>query len=154
MSGSIGYREQTATRDDIHAHLTACDRQFSPPLSSRVELGDYAGKLAERAFTFEAWHESTLAGLVAAYFPDVADHPGFISNVSVLQDFSGRGMATRLMERCMARARTLRLHELRLEVADTQSSAIHLYRKFGFVESARHGAHLTMQLILAGTRKP
>jgi len=147
----IHYREQTASRDDIHTHLLACDDQFIPRLSSRVNLRDYSSKLFEQARTFEAWHEQSLAGLVAVYFPDPVNHPGFISNVSVLRSFSGAGLASGLMDRCTAKARQLGLRELRLEVALTNCLAIHLYRKFKFIECGRTSTNLTMQLTLAGT---
>lgn len=148
---SIHYREQTASREDIQAHLAACDDQFLPKLSSRVSLRDYSSKLFEQACTFEAWHEQSLAGLVAAYFQDPVDRSGFISNVSVLRDFSGEGLASSLMDRCTEKARKLGLRELRLEVASANSRAIRLYRKFKFVECARTSATLTMRLTLAGT---
>jgi ribosomal protein S18 acetylase RimI-like enzyme len=148
---SIHYREQSASREDIQTHLAACDGQFFPKLSSRVDLRDYSSKLFEQACTFEAWHERSLAGLVAAYFQDSVGHSGFISNVSVLRDFSGEGLASDLMDRCTEKARKLGLRELRLEVAPTNSPAIHLYRKFKFVECGRTSTNLTMQLTLAGT---
>lgn len=148
---SIHYREQTATREDIHAHLAACDDQFLPRLSSRVNLRDYSSKLFERACTFEAWHNLSLAGLVVAYFQDPVDRSGFISSVSVLRDFSGSGLASSLVDRCTEKARKLELRELRLEVASANFPAIRLYRKFNFVECGRTSTHLTMRLTLAGT---
>ena len=151
MPSSIYYREQTASRVDIQAHLAACDDQFSPRLSARVNVHDYASKLFEQACTFEAWHEQSLAGLVAAYFHDPAGHCGFISNVSVLQRFSGGGLASRLMDMCTEKARKLRVRELRLEVASANSAAIRLYHKFKFVECGGSSTNLTMRLTLAGT---
>jgi ribosomal protein S18 acetylase RimI-like enzyme len=151
MVSSIHYREQTASREDIQTHLTACDGQFFPRLSSRVNLCDYSSKLFEQACTFEAWHEQSLAGLVAVYFQDTVDRSGFISNVSVLQAYSGEGLASGLMGRCTEKARKLGLRELRLEVATVNSPAIHLYRKFEFVECGRTSTNLTMQLMLSGT---
>jgi ribosomal protein S18 acetylase RimI-like enzyme len=148
---SIHYREQTASREDIQMHLVACDGQFLPKLSSRVNLHDYSCKLFEQACTFEAWHEQSLAGLIAGYFQDPVDRSGFISNVSVLRDYSGEGLASGLMDRCTEKARKLGLRALRLEVAPANSPAIHLYRKFKFVECGRTSTNLTMQLMLAGT---
>lgn len=152
MTVSItNYREQTATREDIHTHLAACDNQFYPKLSSRVNLREYSSKLFEQACTFEAWHERSLAGLVAAYIQDSVNRSGFISNVSVLRDFSGQGLASGLIDRCTEKARKVGLRELRLEVARANSPAIRLYRKLKFVECGRTSTILTMQLTLAGT---
>ena len=148
----IYFRQQTASCEDIQTHLTACDDQFLPRLSSRVHLREYSCKLFDQACTFEAWYDQLLVGLVAAYLQDSVDHCGFISNVSVLRDFSGEGLASRLMDVCTKRARELEMRELRLEVASTNSAAICLYEKFKFVELGRTTPSLTMQLTLSGTK--
>ena len=150
-STGISFRQQTASCVDIQAHLTACGDQFIPKLSSRVNLRDYSCKLFDRACTFEAWHDQLLVGLVAAYLHDSVEHCGFISNVSVLREFSGKGLASRLMDVCTKRARELEMRELRLEVASANSAAIRLYEKFKFVELGRTTPNVTMQLTLSGT---
>ncbi len=147
---SIYLRQQTASCEDIQTHLTACDDQFLPRLSSRVNLRDYSCKLFDQACTFEAWYDQLLVGLVAAYLHDSVDRCGFISNVSVLRDFSGEGLGSRLMDVCTKRARELEMRELRLEVASANSAAIHLYERLKFVELGRTVPNLTMQLTLRG----
>ena len=101
---SMQYRRDTATTDDVHAHLTRCDADFTPPLSARLDLGDYAAKLAERAARFEAWDGGRLVGLVAAYVTPGASE-AFISNVSVVPELRGHGVAAALVGDCIDRAR-------------------------------------------------
>ncbi len=147
----IHYDEQTASPKAIETHLIACDEQFLPRLSRRVNLKDYSSKLFKQAKIFEAWYGEELAGLIAVYFPERMGNSGFISNVSVLKQFSRQDIASTLMQRCIDRAREMDLSELRLEVTLTNAPAIQLYRKFEFAECGSTATHLTMRRNLAGT---
>jgi ribosomal protein S18 acetylase RimI-like enzyme len=129
----LQYRRDTATTDEVHAHLTRCDADFTPPLSARLDLRDYAAKLAERAARFEAWDGGQLVGLVAAYLTPGA--PGaFISNVSVVSELRGNGVAAALVADCIDRARGSGAATITLEVATADRAAARFYEKLGFTE--------------------
>ena len=128
---SVQYRRDTATTDDIHAHLTRCDADFTPPLSERLDLGEYAAKLAEQAARFEAWDEGRLVGLVAAYVTPGGPE-AFISNVSVVPELRGHGVAAALVADCIDRARGSGAAKLTLEVATADRAAGRFYEKLGF----------------------
>ena len=117
---------------DILKHLLECDERFSPPLSSRVSLMDYAKKLEGLADRFEAWDSDRLVGLVAAYIRNSNKNEGFISSVSVCNDFSGQGIGSLLMHRCLESASAYGLAKLSLEVAELDMRACAFYRKLGF----------------------
>src|SRR3954468_8964943 len=128
---SLLYRRDTATSGDVYAHLTHCDADFTPPLSARLDLEDYAAKLAERAARFEAWDGGRLVGLVAAYVTPGAPE-AVISNVSVVSELRGHGGAAALVADCIDRARGSGAATLRLEVATADRAAGQFYEKFGF----------------------
>jgi ribosomal protein S18 acetylase RimI-like enzyme len=128
---SLQYRRDTATSDDVHAHLTRCDADFTPPLSARLDLGNYAAKLAERAARFEAWDGGRLVGLVAAYVTPGAPN-AFISNVSVVPELRGNGVAAALVADCIDRARRSGAATITLEVATADEAAGRFYEKLGF----------------------
>src|SRR3954470_23597376 len=128
---SLQYRRDTATSDDVHAHLTRCDADFTPPLSARLDLGDYAAKLAERAARFEAWDGDQLVGLVAAYVTPGAPE-AFISNVSVVSELRGNGVAAALVADCIDRARESGAATRRLEGGTADKAAGRFYEKLGF----------------------
>ena len=128
---SLQYRRDTATTADVLAHLTRCDADFTPPLSARLDLRDYAAKLAERAARFEAWDGGRLVGLVAAYVTPGAS-AAFISNVSVVSELRGRGVAAALVGDCIDRARGSGAAMLKLEVATADRAAGRFYEKLGF----------------------
>src|SRR3954469_18273874 len=129
----VRYRRDTATTDDVHAHLARCDADFTPPLSARLDLGDYAAKLAGRAARFEAWDGGQLVGLVAAYVTPGAPE-AFISNVSVVSELRGHGVAATLVASCIDRARGMGAATLTLEVATADRAAGRFYEKLGFTD--------------------
>lgn len=127
----MNYRLDTAGPAQLLAHLRGADAGFAPPLSTRVDLADYAQKLATRARRVEAWLGDTLVGLIAVYAND-AEQGGFITNVSVLPEHHGQGIAGELLRRTLALAAELRLPRLRLEVYADNTAALALYRRHGF----------------------
>ena len=128
----ISYKIKTATDHDIYIHLTDCNDTFIPSLAERVNITEYSRKIYEKSITFEAWTGQLFIGCIAAYFNDHVDGSAFITNVSVLQRFSGLGIASRLMEMCIKYAKENNFIELRLEVDKLNKPAISLYNKFGF----------------------
>jgi ribosomal protein S18 acetylase RimI-like enzyme len=93
----IFYRRGSATKAEILAHLIRCDRDFLPPLHTWVDVEEYSTKIAARAVRLEAWKDETLVGLVAAYLNDREARSGFITNVSVLREFTRRGIGAKLV---------------------------------------------------------
>lgn len=128
----VSYRICTATKDAIIDHLTHCDKQFSPPLSSRVNLELFASKIDGNAATFEAWDELRLIGLVSCYVNDSNKQRAFINHVAVSHHYTGHGVATNLVEMCLEYVRSQAFKEVHLEVFITNQPAIRLYQRLGF----------------------
>ncbi len=149
----IEFREGTATKEDIQAHLEGCDRDFSPNLSLKVNIGEYSRKISARAKTFEAWSGKALVGLVAAYMNDPGTRTGFITSVSVAKEFMGRGIASALLDHCLNRSRQEGMKAVRLEVSLESLEAIRLYKNFGFSEIVRKGETVSMELEISGKRQ-
>lgn len=133
-----------ATGNLILVHLKDCDAGFIPPLSSKVDLWEYSQKMEKYSTTFEAWSGEILTGLVAAYFNDPAKKKGFITNVSVLPAFKGKGIASQLMEKAIQFAKDGGFESVELEVKPHNSVAIHLYSRFGFVRGEENENVLKM----------
>jgi len=150
----IEFREGGATREDIHAHLEACDRDFTPSLSHKVNIAEYSTKIKARARTFEAWSGKALVGLVAAYMNDSGTRVGFITSVSVAREYMGRGIASTLLGHCLDRSRLEGIKALRLEVSAESGEALRLYRSFGFFEVGREGGTVSMELEISEKRQP
>ena len=127
MSGEITFHQCQADAEALEAHLRACDLDFDVPLSQRVDIGEYARRLAEKAERIEAWQDGQLVGLVAAY-PNSAPSSAFITNVSVLGAVRGRGLAERLVREALSRLGDLGSPRVELEVSRGAAPAIALYR--------------------------
>lgn len=143
----LQFHRDRADAAALLAHLHAADARFVPPLSQRVRLPDYAAKLATQALREEAWADGALVGLIAWYGND-AEAGGYISNVSVLDGWRGQGLADRLLQSCVARAREGGLPRLSLHLHPDNAPALALYRRHGFVPGPLQDAQLTMTLPL------
>lgn len=148
MSAGIAYRLNLADETRIAGHLKACDAEFVPRLSTRVQITDYAMKIVANATRFEAWADDTLIGLVAAYCNDLETHIAHITSVSVCRDWKGKGIAGELMTLCIAHAAASGMKRITLEVGDKNAAAIGLYAKYGFVAAGGETDMMTMSLDL------
>jgi ribosomal protein S18 acetylase RimI-like enzyme len=145
---AIAYRINTATVERIALHLKDCEARFVPILSGRVDVNAYAAKIGGNAVRFEAWSDDVLVGLLAAYCNDRERRVAYITSVSVLEQWSGGGIATRLLQRCVEYVKLQRLRRISLEVAGGHASAIHLYEKYGFTAGETNGSMIKMNLDL------
>jgi len=148
MSELVEYRLNTASETEIGEHLRACDADFVPPLSGRAEIKDYARKITNKAARIEAWSGGMLVGLVAAYCNDRESRIAYITSVSILKEWMGKGIATRLMNQCVEHAKASGMRQIRLEVAKNNTPAIRLYEKSGFVEGEANPPFVSMNLYL------
>jgi ribosomal protein S18 acetylase RimI-like enzyme len=146
MNCKIEFCENQASVAQIAKHLHACDHVFVPPLSHRVPIDDYAHRIIDKAVRFEAWEDGELVGLVAIYCNDARSRVAFITNVSVLLEWQGRGIASQLVTRCTGHANSLGFSRIELEVGQMNAVAIAFYNKHGFVIDRENGGASTMYL--------
>lgn len=144
----INYFLNKASEAAIYNHLSACDADFVQTLIERVDIAEYSCKIFNRAARFEAWAGDVLVGLVAAYCNDQTKHMTYITSVSVLGEWQGKGIAAQLICRCIEHAEGLGMQCISLEVTRGNMTAIGLYEKYGFVISATGDSYLTMNLFL------
>lgn len=148
MSAAVEYFLNKASEAEIAEHLACCDADFVPPLSGRVEINDYAKKIASKATRFEAWSGDTMVGLVAAYCNDQEQRIAYITSVSVLRQWTGKGIAMNLVKRFIAHAKASGMRQINLEVASDNEAAINLYEKSGFVVGKANAPFLAMGMFL------
>ena len=121
-----------ASAEAIERHLAACDKAFVPALSTRVRLGAYARKLHSLTARVEVWLGNELIGLVAVYCNDVASGVAFISNVSVLPERQGQGLAAEMLRQCIEHCKAVGMRKLELHVDASNTAAVRLYERAGF----------------------
>jgi len=126
------YRINSTTEQDIYDHLIECNDYFSPKLSDKVDIQEYTHKIWKNTVRFEAILDSQLIGLVAAYANDPSKKCAFITNVSTLPVYFGKGIGKKLLSQCISYARKMEFRLIRLEVSVHSSAAISLYKTMGF----------------------
>jgi GNAT superfamily N-acetyltransferase len=146
MSKVISFSVNTAMSVQIAGHLRLCDAMFVPPLSERLDIDQYAEKLAARAVRFEAWSESALVGLVAVYCNDACIRTAFVSSVSVLPAMRAHGIGSKLMSECINYVRRVDYWRIELEVDVRNGKALSLYTRCGFVPFRTDGNSVFMSL--------
>lgn len=150
MSDTIDFCVDMATEAELGEHLRCCDALFVPPLSNRVAIDAYAAKIFVNAKRFEAWVNGKLVGLLAVY----CNHPvaacAFVTSVSVLSEWQGRGLASGLMARSIDAMRRLGFTVIELEVKRNNAEAVALYKKHGFAEGSYRGGSKIMTMALTG----
>jgi ribosomal protein S18 acetylase RimI-like enzyme len=119
----------------VLSHLNSCKDSFIPALDTLVNIQEYSGKLVENSVTFEAWVGNTLVGLVAAYFNDKKNESGFITNISVIKQYAGKGLATELLKKSIFYGKQKNFKDLSLEVFFENKAAIRLYKKNQFYQT-------------------
>lgn len=148
MKPALLYFVNKATAPEISTHLIACDAKFTPPLSDRVEIREYAKKIVRNGIRFEAWSGNALVGLVAAYCNDHVSGKAYITSVSVIEDWTGKGIALKLMNHAIEHARRTGMHHISLQVGRNNTSALSLYQKLGFDADTSSRQFIDMNLSL------
>jgi ribosomal protein S18 acetylase RimI-like enzyme len=148
MRPEVVYLTNKASDAETAEFLWNCDADFVPPLSTRVEIKDYSKKIVSKATRFEAWSGGKIVGLVAAFCNDQEMNIAYITNVSLLRKWTGKGIAYRLMGQCIEHAKALGMQQIRLEVATGNTAAIKLYEKSGFVAVGENLPFVIMNLNL------
>ena len=148
MSEAVEYLSNKASEAEIVVHLLRGDADFVSTLSSRVEMKKYARKITNKATRFEAWSGGMLIGLVAAYCNDQVKRIAYITSVSILKEWTGKGIGARLMAQCIEHAKLSGMQQISLEVAQDNTLGIKLYEKSGFNVNKTNGLFVDMNLYL------
>tara|TARA_B100000959_G_C14529913_1_gene439063 strand:- start:130 stop:564 length:435 start_codon:yes stop_codon:yes gene_type:complete len=129
---------------DIYYHLKCCDEYFTPYLSTYVDLNSYSKKLESNADRFEYWNNQTLIGLLALY-KRVDSNSVFITNMSLIHNFFGKGYANNLINRAVSFYKNEGFSRIDLEVNINNIRAIKFYSKNMFNINSSEGKNIFMK---------
>ncbi len=142
------YKHNQASHEQILEHFKGC--AFDPPLESYTpDIDNYIEKIVENAERFECWIDDELAGLVAMYCNDFENKEAFITMVSVMTKYGGRGIAKELLEQAIGHCRQLQFKKVSLEVSASNDRAIKIYDKFGFRKDGEKDGIVKMKMKLS-----
>jgi GNAT superfamily N-acetyltransferase len=133
--------------------LAEVDHEFEPPLSSRLNLSEYAMKLRERGQVIGGFADNVLRGIIGFYCNDQITHTGFITIVAVRPVFRARGLGTELILAALKVARQAGMVKVHLQTS-TRNRAARWYEKIGFrtvgAAPERPGGHgILMEYVFA-----
>lgn len=123
---------ESSKKERILEFFSLIDEEFIPPLSCRVNLNDYANKLADTANNFFLVYGSADVAHVAFYCNDFRFKTAFISSIGVSPEFQGSGAAGYLLQKVIERCANERMDTLRLEVDCENVKAVNFYKSKGF----------------------
>jgi ribosomal protein S18 acetylase RimI-like enzyme len=140
----IDFRIKTASYKEILQYLYKCADSFKPQLYTYVDINKYAKKIYDYAITFEAWNGNILVGLAAVYFNNDVTKVGFCTNLSLLEEYQGSGIASTLAMNVKDYGKKNGFAHIVLEAKTNNSKAISFYQKHGFIISKENKDSLIM----------
>lgn len=145
---NIEYKIGVGSQNEIYLHLLDCDKFFIPKQSEEVNLSEYSEKIFNNAINFEARDNERLIGLVSMYINEEDTSFGYITNVSIINEYKNRGIASNLLKKCIKYSKDINLNWISLKVDTKNVSAVNLYNKFNFMEEKHKNSSSFLKLEL------
>ena len=118
---------------EIETLLKAVDGDFQPPLSSSVNLAEYARKLCSKATIFSVHENGQLIALMAVYSNDLVSKIAYGPMFAVAHSHRACGLGTNLIKTTIDYLKKKGFKTFKLEVYKTNPRAITLYKRLRFV---------------------
>lgn len=137
---------------EVSNFINLMDEYFSPPISMRVFIPDYASKLIKKANLFGFEVDGQLSALIAFYCNDRITKNAYITYLAVSPVCTGRGVASKLLEACIEKCIEKNMQTIYVETWFENTSTINLYEKYDFtrveemMKNKRHNLRLKKQL--------
>lgn len=134
----------------IKEFLEKTDKEFNPKLSSKVNIPEYSEKLFNNAILIVAESDNhNYVGLTAFYANDYTNKTAYLSNINVMQEYSGLGIGKSMMKKMGQYLIDKGFKSIFLEVYKSNYTAIKLYEKFDFtIESEKNSFYVMKKLVL------
>lgn len=125
----INFTYNLSNLKEVKNHLILVDNEFTPKLSSYVDINEYSKKIYEKAERIELRIGKQMIGLIAFYInADLA----FVTNVSLENNYQGLGYGDLMIDKLMAYAENNSIRTIKLEVRNENLKAIKFYENRGF----------------------
>ena len=134
--------------EELYGFLTECDTQFSPLLSSRVNLIKYSEKLILNSILFHARENNKTVGIMAFYANDTRLDYAFISLICVWKGYERKGIGSKFIDDCISIVKKKGIKSIRLEVDIENQDAISFYAGIGFhIENTHTQSYIMVKII-------
>lgn len=125
--------------------LSDLDRVLIPMLSTRVNIVEYADKLAQKADLFYVKYEGQDIGNCAIYLNDQEN--GFISSFAIKKEWQKKGIGYCIWKEILPVLKERNIKRVNLKVHDTNKIAIAFYKSIGFKEQMSEDDWIDMKYI-------
>lgn len=121
------------SKDQLIIFLKKVNNEFPVPLSEKQDLESYAKKLLEKAtLCYEINEQNQIIALVAGYTDCLSNNMAYISMVSTLPEYQGKGIATELVKKFINICIDKNISGIHLYAVAENTPAVKLYKKLGF----------------------
>lgn len=128
------YVENNLTLKQIEDYLKEVDDSFPIPLSQKQDLSAFAEKLFEKATICAEIVDGRIVSALAGYTDNVIENRGYMSIAASVKGYLGKGHMTKLIKQFLAIAAEKHLGAVHLYAVPTNTTAVALFKKIGFVE--------------------
>ncbi|HGY2267681.1 GNAT family N-acetyltransferase [Morganella morganii] len=136
---------EVPSKPEILDFMITIDNYFTPPLSTRLHLPDFADKLYRNANLTCNKFNGMLISLSAIY---VNKNESFLTLLAVHNNFRGKNIASQLLSYNINTLIELNIPSIKLEVYKNNTKAISFYEKFNFniVNETEHSFFMLLKL--------
>ena len=110
--------------------VESVDKDFTPPLAGRVEIGAWMNKIWKQGSAVVAADDDTYVGVIFFYANDMLGKKGYIAYLAVEPGYRGQGIAKAMLDKCLCLSRAAGMHSV--EVYTNNPAARALYENMGF----------------------
>jgi len=118
--------------NEIYNYLERINKKY-PNQMMISNVQKYSRKITDYANVYFMEKNTNIIGMLAFYSNDLINKSLFISSISLIDGYQGYGFGQQFMNFIVNRSCDLGMHEIKLEVKNSNSRAIAFYKKNGFV---------------------
>lgn len=115
--------------------LSLTEKDFVPPLCSRINVSEYYHKLAQNAEFIACYDECCLVGLTAVYCNDEVHKTTYGTFMAVLSEYRGRKIASRLLEEVEKMSLLKGMRKLKMKTTNEKAYRCYLKNGYELVET-------------------
>ncbi|MEQ5729662.1 GNAT family N-acetyltransferase [Providencia alcalifaciens] len=119
--------------NEVKNFIINSDHDFTPSLSSRVNLAEYTTKLINNSVLFSISKNEVILALVACYANNHVEKIAYIPYIAVSKQYRGLGCSKLLLNYLIDYLINHEFRSVSLTVKKN-STAYNLYKKYGFME--------------------
>lgn len=120
--------------DQILEFLKEVDGDFPVPLSQKVDLETFSVKLFDKATLVCKIEDEEILSMIAGYTQNLKDGLAYISVMATKRKARGQGLAEKLLKEFLNRCEAVGVDAVHIYTVSSNTSAVRLYEKFGFVK--------------------